>query len=155
MKTLQAYCGASVLIDDEDFHWLSKFNWHVTADGYVSTELASNKRNTGIRIHQLLLGGKSPLVDHKDGNTLNNQKENLRPCGQMENGQNRRVQKHSSRFKGVSWIINIWVASIRVNKNKMHLGRFDSEVDAAIAYDSAAERYFGKFARTNKMMGLI
>ncbi|OLE10689.1 MAG: hypothetical protein AUG89_11540 [Acidobacteria bacterium 13_1_20CM_4_56_7] len=107
-------------------------------------------------MHNLVSG--IPIgVDHVDGNPLNNQRANLRQANRYQNGQNRKVQKHSSRFKGVSFWKSVgkWVASINVNGKKRHLGYFKDETDAAKRYDRAAELNFGVFARTNKQMGLL
>jgi len=67
------------------------------------------------------------------------------------------LEGKSSKFKGVSWSRKArkWTASIYVNGNSKHLGTFSSEMDAALAYDDAAERHFGEFACTNLDLGLI
>lgn len=91
-------------------------------------------------------------VDHKDGNGLNNTRENLRLALQKQNAKNRqKVAVGSSRFKGVHWskTHRVWVARIQTDGRGYHLGTFDKEEDAARAYDEAAIRFHGEYARLN------
>lgn len=141
-------------VDDEDYPLLSRFTWWINGNGYVVTKVF----NLDLPLHRVVFGTSKTLVDHEDGNKLNNQKSNLREATNVQNGQNRRVQKHSSPYKGVSLVGKSkkpWLSSIRVNRIKMHLGYYSDPVEAARQYDSAALKYFGKFARTNKQEGLI
>jgi hypothetical protein len=94
-------------------------------------------------------------VDHWNRDTLDDRRSNLRICLRGQNNTNSRKRSRpagtSSRFKGVSWRKQKgrWVAKIRKNDSHYFLGYFDSEEDAARAYDAAARRIFGEFARTN------
>jgi hypothetical protein len=108
-------------------------------------------------MHRLILDHHAEHTDHKDGNGLNNQKSNIRPATRAQNGQNRKLQIHSAPFKGVHHFkaLGGWTASIRVNKKKKHLGYFDSPELAARAYDAAALKHFGEFARTNQQIGAL
>jgi hypothetical protein len=92
------------------------------------------------------------IVDHRDGDGLNNQRENLRLCTHSQNMQNRRLQRNNrSGYKGVYWIKaqGVWAARITVNRVPINLGRFDTAEQAARAYDEAALKYHGEFARLN------
>lgn len=90
-------------------------------------------------------------VDHINGDKLDNRAVNLRPCTNAENLRNGLSRGGSSRFKGVCFHKQNknWISSITLNGKTTHLGSFESEVDAAIAYDKAAKEMHGKFARTN------
>jgi hypothetical protein len=97
-----------------------------------------------------------PLVDHEDGNGLNNQRHNLRDATQQENTRNRSkmVPPTSSQYKGVCWDKerNKWVAHIDIGEGrKRKLGRFTVERDAAVAYNKAAIEIFGEYALVNEI----
>jgi hypothetical protein len=91
-------------------------------------------------------------VDHKDNNGLNNQKQNLRICTYSENGANqRKTRGASSKYKGVHWDKgrSKWRSEINVAGCRISLGRVSSEEEAGEAYDKAAYRAFGSFAKLN------
>jgi hypothetical protein len=91
-------------------------------------------------------------VDHTDGDGLNNLRENLRQATPSQNGQNRHKQPGcSSVFKGVIWSGTKWRVQIRVAGRLKDMGRFDDEFLAAAAYNRAALRFFGPFARINPL----
>jgi len=102
-------------------------------------------------ILQRVLGRKllpSEIVDHKDGNPLNNRRDNLRLATKVDNQRNSRKPKNNtSGYKGVYKHAGRWVAMIRTNENKKHLGRFDTPEEAYEAYCEAAKKYHGEFAR--------
>lgn len=89
-------------------------------------------------------------IDHRDTDPSNNRLNNLRPATESQNAANRRLgRNNTSGYKGVAWDRGKqrWMASIRVNRKAIFLGRFDDVVSAAAAYEAAAAKYFGKFAR--------
>ena len=96
-------------------------------------------------------------VDHIDGDGLNNRRSNLRACTHTENGRNRKLSKNNtSGLKGVNAReAGKWQAMIKTSGRILHLGVFDSKMEAAKAYDAAALRLYGEFARTNAALGLI
>ncbi len=162
MKTIPLTQGEFALIDDEDFELVSRHKWFCLVDQkngkrYAGTNVMRNGKQRGLSMHRLILEHHAAHTDHKDGNGLNNQKENLRPATRAQNGQNRNLQIHSAPFKGVSAYKDTgrWLAGIRVNKKLKYLGYFDDPVAAARAYDAAAVANFGEFARTNKSLGLL
>lgn len=94
------------------------------------------------------------FLDHIDGDKQNNKIENLRPASRAQNGMNRESYKNSSsKYKGVYWRKdnNKWQAHIRINNKPKYLGYFTVEEDAAIAYNIAAIKYYGEYARLNEM----
>jgi hypothetical protein len=156
MKQIQLSNGGTVLIDDEDFVYISRFHWYSYKHGYTYYALRKKRPGKGssnVQMHREIM--KNPEcfeIDHKDGNGLNNQKSNLRICNRSENLQNSRKRKdNTSGYKGV-WFqktIKKYVAQITNNKKIIYIGVFKTAIDAAIAYDFEAKRLFGCFAKTN------
>jgi hypothetical protein len=89
------------------------------------------------------------IVDHKDGNGLNNCRDNLRVCTQRQNQANRRSDGGASRFVGVRRYGDKWRATIQYRGKVYHLGVFDDEVEAAKARDRKAWELHGEFAYLN------
>lgn len=162
MKSIAVSNGRYVaVVDDEDFELVSRYRWWArkqrgTTYATTQIQIGRNKRIT-IGMHRLIIGGDSQHVDHRNQDGLDNRKENLRPCTAAQNGQNRKIQKHSSKFKGVSFnrATSKWTAAIKRHGKRAFLGYFESEQAAACAYDRAAEDNFGEFARTNLQMGVL
>ena len=103
-------------------------------------------------MHRFILNApKGQYVDHRDRNGLNNQKRNLRFCTQSQNMMNLKSSTGTSKYKGVSWNIKYkrWQSHIRLNYKLKNLGSYNSEIEAALAYDHAARELFGEFARLN------
>lgn len=91
-------------------------------------------------------------VDHSNHNTTDDRIEKLRAASKTENGRNRTSAKNSSsKYLGVHWNKKNqkWYASIRINTKLIHLGCFEVETEAALAYNKAAIKYFGEFANLN------
>lgn len=148
--------GRVALIDDHDLPLISQYTWCAVkhhGNWYAMTATTGKK----IKMHRLIMAA-SPgiLVDHADGDGLNNQRSNLRLSTLSQNQWNRRRSSGLSRFKGVTKNkgCKSWIAAITVNRKRIHLGSFINEADAARAYDEAALEYFGAFACTNAMLGL-
>ena len=139
------------LVDDGDYEEVSKYRWCLTPQGYARNTL---RRKHNIFMHRLIL--KSPKgigTDHINRNTLDNRRENLRFATQSQNNMNSLKHRDAltSRFKGVSWqkAREKWMAVIGIDGKYIFLGRFNSEEQAARAYDRAALKHFGEFARVN------
>ena len=105
-----------------------------------------------INMHREILHPKdNMLVDHVNGNGLDNRRANLRECTNPQNCQNRRIK--SWAYKGVYPSIsqNRYWATISANEEKIYLGSFPDETSAARAYNEAAIKYHGEFASLNKI----
>ncbi len=149
-RTIELTQGFVAQVDDADFQRLNQHKWYIKKDRRKNTNYAVMA--DGTRMHRFILGlpfGSVPLVDHKDLNGLNNQRDNLRVCTPAQNRSNTKKAHGCSQFKGVSLDGSRWVAYIKVNQKTKYLGTFGDEVAAALAYDSAAREHFGEFARCN------
>jgi hypothetical protein len=144
--------GLISLVDTEDVPFLKQFKWFPLKTKN-NTYVRTNSTFGGHRLHRLLLGLPASDVDHRNGNGLDNRRENLRAATESQNAANSKKPKSrsktSSQYKGVSWHRINWQASIRFRGKAHHLGTFSDEADAAKAYDRAALKYFGEFARLN------
>lgn len=141
----------SVMVDDEDYEWLNKYNWSVcNCDGWLYAHTRINKKHT--QMHRLIMGVTDPKIktDHKDRNSFNCQRHNLRIATNSQNGANR-TATGKSQYLGVFAVYksNRWRAQIKANGKFIYLGAFILEEDAAKAYDCAALKYHGEFANLN------
>lgn len=157
MKEILISKNQITMVDDEDYIYLNKYKWCFSSQGYVvrNSSRKLGKQKT-IRMHRLLLNVTDPkiMVDHIDGNPLNNQKSNLRNCTPSQNQANKKkTRKNSSGYKGVYWVKSrkSWVAHIEVNGRCIYAGCGKTAKDAAIKYNEAAKKYFGEFAKLNTL----
>lgn len=143
-KGIQLTQGKVALVDADDLEYLNQW--------YAVHNYWSGSNYCAIRMHRIVmnLNDKSKLVDHIDHNGLNNTKDNLRIATRFQNSSNRRSVKNStSQYLGVSSAFNKWKSEIYKNKKKFYLGLFESEEDAALAYNNAAKIIHGEFANLN------
>jgi hypothetical protein len=140
------------LVDEADFNRLSKWKWCIDRCGQAIYAARRQSDGTKIRMHREIIRPEpGSLVDHINGNQLDNRRSNLRLCTHSENLRNTKARIGSSRFKGVSWYKQRkrWSARIVVDGQRVGLGYYADELAAAMAYDAAAVAYFGEFARLN------
>jgi hypothetical protein len=146
----------AAVVDAEDCEWLSKFKWHAHERGrtWYARRAASSRT---VSMHRAILEHHgydltSGEVDHINGDGLDNRKSNLQIVSHAENIRKSRVQKNNkSVFRGVSWHKGDrrWRAFVEVDNVRKYLGSFKNKIDAALAYDQAAKKYFGRFATLN------
>jgi hypothetical protein len=156
--------GQFTIIDDNDFDLVMQFKWSLSKKGYAQARvpvcLKKQYPVKGVQMQRLLLWdkvNKGLIVDHINGDKLDNRKENLRLVTMSQSNMNRglihfdRRQSVFSKYKGVWWDRNKWRAAITVEGKKIYLGRFFNENEAALAYNKAALLYHGEFACLNEI----
>jgi hypothetical protein len=158
MKTILLTKGFVAVVDDEEFEALSKFQWFcLCAGGELRKPEAertyyAHTRKAGGRIlsmHRMITGCPTGMVvDHINGDTFDNRKENLRVCTRVQNLRNAKLSSaNRTGFKGVTFH--------RINRKyqaecgREYIGTFKTAEEAALAYDREATRKFGEFARLN------
>lgn len=156
-KIIYGSKNEEIIVDPEDYDRLVKLNWNCYT-GYARTFRRRKEEGgkfRGTLMHKMILKAEKGLVtDHINGNKLDNRKSNLRICTPRQNSCNRKIGCQSkSRFLGVTYHKrdNRFQASIRTGKERLYLGYFKTDIEAAMAYNEAAQKYHGEFARLNKI----
>lgn len=163
MKRIPLTQGKFATVDNADYVYLRKYKWHTkTHNGtrhYAARQIKiTGDRQITVRMHRQILGlTNSPRVwvDHKNGNGLDNRKCNIRKCSPAENARNCIGKNRVNRaLRGITPLPADgrkmrWRAVIKVNWKPVHLGCFRTQKDAAHAYDEAAKKYHGEYARLN------
>jgi len=159
LKYITLSNGKNAIVDDEDFETLSKISWY-EMQGYAKGKkylgvINGKKRNKYFSMHRIIMKTPEGMhTDHINANKLDNRKENLRICTCSENLRNAKPYAGgSSDYKGVYFNKECqkWRAYITINKVRKHIGTFDREEDAALAYNRKAQEFFGEFARLNEV----
>ena len=157
MKEIQLTQGKVALVDDEDFEYLNQWKWYANnlcGKFYAVRSKRINKKYAGyLLMHRVIMNPiKGFVVDHCNGDTLNNTKSNLRVCTYSQNRMNSvKTVYNKSGHKGVCWhkTGNKWVSKIEINKTVHYLGLFYDLKEAAKAYNEAAIKFHGEFAKLN------
>lgn len=139
------------IVDYEDYEWLSVYRWRLQP-GHGSPYIGTTTGTKGkiLLMHRLIMGATDgSYVDHRDRDTLNNRRENLRFCTASQNQGNSIVPLGASGYRGVSQAKNRWFACIKRFGKRVYLGSFATPEEAAHAYDLAALDHWGEFARLN------
>ncbi|MGA2323912.1 MAG: HNH endonuclease [Sedimentisphaerales bacterium] len=147
--------GKWAILDQKDYYRLRIFKWVVYGNGTnlyaVRLQFTESNKTSTVYMHREIMNPPAGLVvDHKNCDGLDNRRSNLRFATQAQNTRNRRKKKNAvSQFRGVWFHKGKWGSQICSQGKRMFLGRFDNEIDAARAYDAAARKYHGEFARLN------
>ncbi len=156
MKEIYLTQNQKTLVDDEDYNKFNIFKWHASflnnKNFYAGRKISKERfKQINVYLHREIMNAtKNDHVDHINGDTLDNRKENLRICINRDNIKNQRIRSNNtSGYKGVSLKYNKWVARIMFNNKTKYLGVFINKEDAAKAYNEAALKYHGEFARLN------
>jgi len=142
------------VVDDNDYARLNVYQWFLSKAGYaVGFVPGGDGRFQLVYMHRLIMNaGPDQLVDHINGQPLDNRRENRRLVTPQQNGQNKRLSPLScTGLKGVGWHKrrHKYHARVQLQGIRYHLGFFDDAETAALAYDAAARQLFGAFARCN------
>ena len=155
--------GMITIVDPENLEELMEFKWGIIKNGsYIYASRGTRKKSEKykkILMHRFLMNAKEDeLVDHINGNTLDNRKCNLRIANKSTNLRNSKLRSDSNcNYKGVSRRISKcgtvrYNARIQIDsKTRIYLGWFKTEIEAAIVYNNAAIKYFGEFAKLNEL----
>jgi two-component SAPR family response regulator len=144
--------GKVAIVDDEDYEELVKHSWHVTAQGYAARRVTISYYNsTIVSMHRTVMCYEGDLlVDHINGDKLDNRKENLRLATVAQNVMN--SAKRSGVYKGVSRSSkNRYRSRLTYKGKELNLGVFESSHDAARMYNFWAHDLFGEYATLNKI----
>lgn len=133
------------IIDTEDIDMVNKYYWYKNDSGYI---ISGNQK---VRLARLIMScPKDKIVDHINGNPLDNRKYNLRVATKRENAFNKSMRNdNTSGYIGVHYSSqrNKWIAQIQIDGKNKYLGIFESIEDAIKARQDAEIKYFGEFRR--------
>jgi len=159
MKTITLTRGYVAIVDDEDFEELSQYKWCANplsqnrCYAQRSGRRVNGKQQKHVLMHrQILDAKKGQMVDHINHNGLDNRRENIRIATNRQNQWNQHKHRDSkSKYRGICWHKDYrkWMARISGPEGRITIGFFDSEDDAALAYDSRAKAIYGEFAHLN------
>ncbi len=148
IRNKQQEVVAKAIIDTEDIPKVENIKW-----AYHARDNRARNARLRIEMSRLIMGaGPGTVVDHINGNSLDNRKSNLRICTQAENSLNKRYQgRGTSRFRGVYWSEKRakWIVQVWLNKKRKYIGQFNSLKDAIASRRSAERFYYGQYAHRN------
>lgn len=162
MIKLKTTNGFDFYVDMEDVDLVSKYKWRAFSHGRGYRIARSNchtyngdwHSKTAFLHRFLLKAKKGQIIDHIDGNALNNCRSNLRFCTFQQNLWNKPLRKDSSTgFIGVNYIKKrrTWISRVAINGKRTVVGIYRDKKEAALAYNVAASFAFGEYAKLNKI----
>ncbi|MGA2680061.1 MAG: HNH endonuclease [Sedimentisphaerales bacterium] len=150
--------GKYALVDPGDFYWLNSFDWFTkkNSKSFYAVRMDNESAKWGkiVTMHRQIMGfPEGFVVDHRNLFGLDNRRSNLRIATRSQNNCNKIQDKIgcTSKYRGVHWVKmdKRWRAHIQFQGKFISLGYFKNEIAAARAYDEAARKYHGEFARLN------
>lgn len=166
MKYLPLTRGKWSIVDDEDYERLSRWKWYLmdeAPNGYAARTIHLRQGKTRVQwLHYEIMGLRQAprpfVVDHINGDRLDNRRSNLRYATWAQNAINRRPYKKpgaSSQYKGISYCHRrrVWRATLNFNNRRYHLGVFKKEYEAMVAYNCKVCQVAGEFAWVNHWTG--
>lgn len=148
MKEIPLSRGMYTVVDDDVYAWASKVRWYAGSGTrgkwYAARTVRVDGRNTTCLLHRLIAGVEGLEVDHRDGNSLNNQRENLRPVTKLVNARNR-IQKHGSTGVRNVWRLPSGRFRVRLGPKdgRIQIGTYDTLEAASLAAEQARLKYYG------------
>lgn len=146
--------GGFTIVDPDRLEELTARRWSQWG-GYVVSGQRVGKKTTPLALHRVVMRAvKDQSVDHRYRDKLDNRESSLRFATKSQNAANAKKRNGdiaASRYKGVHRSRKAWTARIAVDGKRLYLGRFQSEHEAARAYNTAAVTHFGEFARINAL----
>lgn len=165
MKEIPLTRGYIALVDDEDYDRAMQYNWRATTSIearrvyiYACRWKPIGKGKRVIEYLQKFILNTPHLIDHVNRDGLDNRKSNLRLATFGQNNQNmikKQHKKNSSQYKGVGFHkgMHRWRVRLTTNYVECVIGYYDTEVEAAVAYNNKAIEVFGEFAKLNILCG--
>lgn len=160
MKHIPLSNGGFAVVDDADFDSLSGYAWYRNTLGYVERHILQSerlgKKGTVYMHRQIMRPPNGKVVDHINHDKLDNQRHNLRVCAVHENLRNQgppKTPRKTSSYKGVSWHERNgkWRARVNVRGRDVCIGYYNSELEAAQAYNDSICKYHGEYAWLNPL----
>jgi len=161
VKELILSKGRVAIVDDEDFEALNQYKWSymLTQSGLEYAIRRTRKHETEkpqarLLHRQIMNTPRHLLTDHINGNGLDNRRENLRICTPSQNNINKRKKGTTSTYKGVYFdkARGKFRSHIIVEGKSIFLGRYETELESALAYDRASVKYHGEYANNNGLL---
>lgn len=138
-------------VDRVDAEKLKCERWRLSSDGYVVRDVKQGGKTKTVRLHrEIMTPSEGRVVDHVNGYRLNNLRRNLRPATVGQNNANS-APRRPDKYRGVYWVEKLGKYRVKLTAGgkSIHVGLFENEHEAALAYNEAARHHHGEFARLN------
>jgi hypothetical protein len=158
IKLIPLTRGKIAIVDADNYDWLMKWNWSLTGsiakdNFYASRMIVRKKKWIPIWMHRVVIGARQgEIVDHINGDTLDNRRANLRKCTTSQNAQNHKIlSSNTSGVSGVTWHKrdHLWQVAIRDRGKRIYIGFFKEKERAIQEHEEAIKKFHKEFARLN------